>query len=106
MIGILKTLGAKAYNIRKIFLYFSAIIIAKAFLWGNVAAFILLFLQYQFKIISLDPESYYVDSVPVSFPLLYFLLLNIAGIIFTTLMLVIPSAIISRISPAKVIRFD
>ncbi len=105
-IGILKTIGTKNKNIKKVFLYFSAIIIIKAFVWGNVIAFLLLLSQYFFNIIPLDPESYYINTVPVSFPVIYFILLNIGGVALTTLMMVIPSTIIAKINPGKVIRFN
>ncbi len=106
MIGVLKAMGSKNKNIRNLFLYYSAMLIAKGVLWGNIIGIGLLSIQYYFGFIKLDPESYYVDTVPVEFSVGYFLLLNIATIIVTVAMLIIPSMIVSRITPSKAIRFN
>ena len=106
MIGVLKAMGSKNKNIRNLFLYYSSILIIKGVLWGNIIGLVLLFIQYYFGFVKLDPDSYYVDTVPVEFSIWYFLLLNIATIITTIVMLIIPSMIISRITPAKAIRFN
>ena len=106
MIGVLKTIGSKNKNIRSLFLYYSAMLITKGIIWGNIIGIGLLSIQYYFGIIKLDPESYYVDKVPVEFSFWYFILLNIATILVTIAMLIIPSMIVSRITPSKAIRFN
>jgi lipoprotein-releasing system permease protein len=106
MIGILKALGANNFKIRNIFLYQSAFIISKGMFWGNLIGIGICLLQMHFQIIKLDPASYYLDAVPINFNLLHILLLNIGTLIVTIAMLVIPSMIISKISPAIVMRFS
>lgn len=106
MIGVLKALGATNYSIRKIFLYFSVFLIGKGMFWGNVVGLSLYFIQSQFGLIKLDPQTYYVDRVPVEFNLWFFLLLNIGTFLASVLMLVGPSYLITKIHPAKSIRFE
>lgn len=106
MIGILKSLGSKNREIRKIFLYNAAYLILKGLLWGNVIAFTLLLIQKYFKIISLDPQTYNVSTVPVDFNFLYLFLLNLGTLILCLVMLLIPSMIITKIQPSKAIKFD
>ena len=106
MIGILKALGANNWNIRKIFLYNAAYLISRGLLFGNLIALALLFLQKTFGIIKLNPQNYYVSEVQVDINLLHILLLNLGTIIICLLVLLIPSYIITKISPVKAIRFD
>ncbi|GAB7086006.1 ABC transporter permease [Marinifilum fragile] len=106
MIGILKALGTKNWSIRKVFLYQSSMIIGKGMLWGNIIGIGLCLLQYYFEIIPLDPTNYYVDNVPVNLKLSHLLLLNVGSLIATVAMLLIPSYLITKISPAKAIKFD
>ena len=106
MIGILKALGAKNWNIRKIFLYQSAFLIGKGLLWGNVIGLALILIQYYTNIIPLDPETYYVSYVPVELNLWYILAINAGTFILSLLILIIPSMVIAKISPAKSIRFE
>jgi lipoprotein-releasing system permease protein len=105
MIGILKALGARNSSISKVFLYHAAFLISKGLLLGNVIGIVLGFIQYKFEIVKLDPSTYYIDSVPVNFKIWHILLLNAGTLIITTLVLIIPSLIISRIRPAKAIKF-
>ncbi len=106
MIGILKSMGAANVNIRKIFLYLSAFLTGEGLLWGNLLGISLCLFQSYFKVVHLDPTSYYVSTVPVNFSLINILLLNLGALTATMLMLIAPSWIISRISPEKTIRFD
>jgi lipoprotein-releasing system permease protein len=106
MIGILKALGENNTRIRTIFLYVSAFLIGKGLLWGNAIAFAIIFIQKQSGIFKLDPEIYYVSEVPVGLNLLYILLINAGTLIVTLLMLVGPSYLVAKISPAKTIRFE
>lgn len=106
MIGVLKALGSRNWSIRKVFLYLSVFLTSRGMFWGNVIGVSLIFIQKWFEIFKLDPTTYYVDVVPVNFSLFHLLLLNIGSIIITTVMLLIPSYFVSKISPEKTIRFD
>jgi lipoprotein-releasing system permease protein len=106
MIGILKSLGANNWNIRKIFIYNSFYLITKGLFWGNLIGISLLLIQKYFGVIKLNPESYYVNEAPVDINLFYILLLNIGTVAICLLVLLIPSYIITKISPSKAIRFD
>ncbi len=106
MIGILKSLGAANAGIRKVFLYLSALLVGEGLLWGNLLGVSLCLAQYYFKVVHLDPTSYYVSTVPVSLSLTHLLLLNLGALSVTLLMLIAPSWIVSRIAPEKTIRFD
>lgn len=106
MIGILKALGTKNWSIRKIFLYQSAFLIGNGLFWGNIIGIGLCLLQYKFGIVKLDQSSYYLTEVPINLDILTLLALNIASMFLTLLMLLIPSYLISRISPVKSIRFN
>ncbi|WP_421920823.1 ABC transporter permease [Marinifilum sp.] len=106
MIGILKALGTSNWSIRKIFLYQASMIIGKGMLWGNVIGISICIIQHYFEIIPLDPTNYYVNTVPINLKLSHLILLNIGSAIATVSMLLIPSYLISKISPAKAIRFD
>jgi lipoprotein-releasing system permease protein len=75
-------------------------------IWGNAIGIAIILLQKIFHLIKLNPATYYVDVVPVNFNILHILLLNIGSVAVTTLMLVIPSYLVSKISPDKSIRFD
>lgn len=106
MIGILKALGTRNWSIRKVFLYQSAYLIIKGLFWGNLIGIGLCLIQYQFGIIKLDRASYYLSEVPINLNLLIISGLNIGTLLLTILMLIIPSYLISRISPVKTIRFN
>lgn len=105
-IGVLKALGATNSKIRHIFINFAALITIRGLIFGNLLAIAILYAQQHWKLIHLDPASYYLDTVPVDINWLYILLLNIGTLILTTLALVGPSFMISRIQPAKAIRFE
>jgi lipoprotein-releasing system permease protein len=106
MIGILKALGENDTSIRKIFLYISLFLIGKGLLWGNLIALAICFIQKYFGLIKLDPENYYVSEVPIDFNLLSIVLINIGTLVVTLLMLIAPSYLVAKISPAKTIRFE
>lgn len=106
MIGILKSYGAGNWSIRKIFLYESIFLIGKGMLWGNIIGLLICFVQYQFKIIPLDPVSYYTCTVPITFNWLYIVLLNAGTLIVSVLMLIGPSYLITKISPAAIMRYE
>lgn len=106
MIGILKALGSSNWSIRKVFLYNATYLIGLGLLWGNSIGIGLLLAQKYFKLIPLDPSVYYVTEAPVYISLDYILLLNLGTFLVCLLMLLIPSIIITKISPVKAIRFD
>lgn len=106
MIGILKALGANNWAVRKIFLYNAFYLISKGLFWGNLIGIGLLLIQQKFGIIKLNPENYYVNQAPVYLDFGYILLLNLGTILICLLILLIPSYIITKISPIKAIRFD
>ena len=106
LIGMLKALGASNWSVRKIFLYNAAHLISRGLLWGNGIAILLLVIQKNFEVIKLNPESYYVSSAPVDINLLHILLLNVGTILICVLVLLIPSYLITKISPIKALKFD
>ncbi|MFV0591075.1 MAG: ABC transporter permease [Draconibacterium sp.] len=106
MIGVLKAMGSASWSIRKVFIYLSVFLTSRGMLWGNTIGISIVLLQGVFHIIKLDPAAYYVDYVPMNFSILHLLLLNLGTITVTSLILIVPSWLISRISPDKTIRFD
>ncbi len=106
MIGILKSLGSSNWSIRKVFLYNAGYLILKGLFWGNVIGIGILLIQKYFGVIKLNPENYYVSEAPVYIDAGYILVLNIGTLILCLLMLLIPSYIVSKISPVKAIKFD
>ncbi len=106
MIGILKSVGATDWSIRKIFLYHSFFLIGKGMLWGNVIGLSLCAIQYFTGIVPLDPEAYYVATVPIVFNWGYILILNFGTFISSVIMMIGPSYLITKINPAKIIRYE
>lgn len=106
MIGILKALGGSNWSIRKIFLYNASYLILLGLFWGNLIGLSLLFIQKYFKLFPLNPETYYVTEVPVYIGWEYILGVNIGTLVLCLLMLLIPSIIITKISPVKAMKFD
>ena len=106
MIGILKSMGANNWSIRKIFLYNASYLIMRGLFWGNLIGISLLLIQKYFGVIQLNPENYYVTQAPVTIDVVTIFLLNVGTIILCLLVLLIPSYIITKISPAKTIRFE
>ena len=106
MIGTLKALGANNWTIRKVFLYQSLFLIGKGMLWGNVIGLAICFIQHQWSVISLNPSIYFVDTVPIELHVWAWLALNVGVAFITLCMMLLPSHIIAKISPAKAIKFD
>lgn len=106
MIGVLKAMGSDNASVRRIFIYLSVYIIGKGLVWGNVIGIVVCLMQSWFGIVSLDPENYYLDTVPIYLNLLHLLLLNAGAIVVTSLMMVAPSYLVARITPVKAIRFN
>lgn len=106
MIGILKALGENNTSIRKIFLYVSFFLIGKGMLWGNAIGIAICLIQSHFHLIKLDPSVYYLDAVPIDLNILSLILLNIGTLCAAMLMMLGPSYLITKIDPAKSIRFE
>ncbi len=104
-IGILKALGARNTMVRNVFLYHAGMLISRGLLWGNVIGIGLCVLQASTGLMTLSPESYYVSEVPINLRLWHILLLNLGSFVISMAMLILPSYIISRISPVKAIIF-
>ena len=106
MIGILKALGQCNYSIRKIFLYLSFFLIVKGMFWGNIIGLGVCLLQKHFQWFKLNPETYYLNSVPVDLNWIFIVLVNIGSLAVSMLMMIAPSYLITKIEPAKTIRFE
>jgi lipoprotein-releasing system permease protein len=104
-IGVLKSMGASSGFVRKVFLYMSAFFVAKGLLWGNIIALSLCLIQLKFGIITLDEENYFLDKVPISLHLIQIIYINIGAAISILLMLILPSTIISKISPEVTVKY-
>lgn len=106
LIGVLKALGADNRFVRRIFIAEAAMLIGKSMLWGNVLGLGLCAIQYFTHLIPLEAATYYVNYVPIAFPWGWWLLLNIGTMAVSLLILLAPSAIVTKISPAKVMHFE
>lgn len=107
MIGILKSLGATDWSIRKVFLYNAAYLIGLGLLWGNLLGLGLLAIQWKYRLFKFpNPEEYYMEYIPVYLDVPTLLVLNLGVLLLCLLMLLIPSWIITRIQPVKAIRFE
>ena len=106
MIGILKSLGANNYTIRKIFFVSGAKLLIKGLFWGNSIGLGLALIQFYFKIIPLDQENYYMDSVPINFDFWVIIGVNFLTCLLIGLSFFIPISIINRIEPIQAVRFD
>lgn len=106
MIGVLKALGANNFTVRKVFLWLAVFLVGKGLLWGNVLGLGIYFLQKQFGLFKLDPQTYFVDVVPMSFTLWQYLLLNVGTLLVSVLMLIGPSYMVTRIEPATSMRYE
>jgi len=107
MIGILKALGSANWSIRKVFLYNAAYLIAIGLFWGNLIGLGVIFLQDKYRMFKFpNPEEYYIDYIPVHMDVPTILLLNVGVMLLCLLMLLIPSYIITKITPVKAIQFE
>lgn len=105
-IGLLKSLGATNRFIRRIFLMDTAFLVVEGMVMGNVLGLVLCWLQYTFHLLPLDPVSYYVSYVPIAWTWSAWALLNIGTLALIMLILLLPASIVSRISPARTMRFE
>lgn len=106
MIGLLKAMGGNNRLIRSIFIYSGVNLIAKGLLYGNAIGLGFCYIQYKFRLIQLNPHDYYMSFVPISWDWSMVLWLNLLVFAVVTLVLLVPTAIVARVSPIKAIRFD
>lgn len=107
MIGALKALGSSNWSIRKFFLYNATYLILIGLFWGNLIGLGLLLVQKYFGVLEFpNPEHYYMRTIPVYLKFSYVILLNIGTFILCLIMLLVPSFIITKISPVKAMRFQ
>ncbi|MEY4877025.1 MAG: hypothetical protein RL708_2174, partial [Bacteroidota bacterium] len=106
MIGILKTMGMKAASLQQIFILQSSFILLKGVMWGNLIGLSICFIQYYFKIIKLNEETYYISEVAVDFNIWMIAFINVGFIVVSIVSLVLPAIIINYIKPIKAIRFE
>lgn len=106
MIGILKALGAQNKTIRHTFMWFAAFIIGKGMLIGNIVGLGLISLQQFTGLVKLNPQTYYVNTVPVEYNIPLFIILNVATLLICLFVLIAPSYLISHIHPAKSMRYE
>jgi len=106
MIGILKALGQNNASIRNVFLYVSFFLIGKGMLWGNIIGILLCMVQRYTHFIKLDSSIYYLDAVPIDLSIQSLVLINVGTLIASMLMMLGPSHLISKIEPARSIRFE
>jgi lipoprotein-releasing system permease protein len=106
MIGILKAVGATHKQVRQIFLWGGIRLVVKGLIWGNLLGIGFCAVQYYFQLIPLDVEAYYMHTVPIDWDWLVILLLNLAVLLLVSVVLIIPTIIISRIQPVQALRFD
>ena len=106
MIGVLKAIGARNSTIRRTFLWFAAFIIGRGLILGNIIGLGIVYIQKYSGIIKLDPQTYYVSEAPMEINFLYILLLNVATLIISIVILVGPSYLVSRIHPARSMRYE
>lgn len=105
-IGTIKSLGAGNSSVRKIFIYVSVFLIGRGLLWGNLIGVGLCLLQQQFGLLQLDQASYYISRVPIHLSIINLILLNAGTLLVCISMMILPTIIITRISPLKALRFS
>ncbi len=107
MIGVLKALGTNNWRIRKIFLYNAAYLIGVGLFWGNLIGLSFIWIQDQYRLFKFpNPKEYYIDYIPVSIDVPTVLILNIGVLFLCLLMLLLPSVIVTKITPVKAIKFE
>ena len=104
MIGLLKSLGMRTSSICKIFIFRGGAIVLKGMVWGNALALVVLLLQKWLKIITLDPDNYFVNFVPVEISLYHILLVDAAAFAVMLLIMILPSLFISGVSPDRTLK--
>lgn len=105
-IGLLKALGSSNESIRKIFLLQSAYIMFKGLVWGTIFGLLVCLVQKNFGIAKLDEQFYFLSEVPINLNIVHVLILNAVAFVVGMAMLVVPSMVVSHISPDKTLKFD
>ena len=105
-IGIMKALGARNRQMRYLFVNYALLIIVRGIVLGNVLAFALILLQKYTGIITLDPDVYYVEAMPVLVNWLWVACIDVGTLFISALAMIVPSFVVSHITPAKSIRFE
>lgn len=106
MIGVLKSFGATDGQVRRVFLLLGGRVVGLGLLIGNIAGLTFLILQSQYHLIPLDPEAYFLDYVPVRLDWGAFLGLNLGAVGIAGLLMLLPASMVSRISPARTMRYE
>ena len=104
MIGILKSFGANNFQIGKIFIYRSIIITLKGILLGNIIGLTICYIQKKFQVIKLNPDSYFVNQIPINFPWENIIQVNVLSLILIQLAIIIPYYKITKLQPAKILK--
>jgi lipoprotein-releasing system permease protein len=106
LVGILKALGLANVSVRKIFFHVSLQLLIKGLFFGNLIGIAFCLIQWHFHFLPLNPETYYLDSVPINLSIIHVLLINVGTIIICLLMMFLPTLILNKITPMKAIRFS
>ena len=106
LIGILKALGADNRFIRRVVFGEATMLVGKGMLYGNSLGLVLAFLQHVLHLVPLDAATYYVPYVPISFPWLLLIAVNVLILAVSLLALFAPASLATRISPARVMHFE
>ena len=106
MIGILKSMGAENFIVKRIFLYLSSMITLKGLLIGNIAGMAICYIQYKYQLLTLDPTAYFLNAVPIHFDFFKLFLINLGAFIAIFMVLLIPTGIISKITPSETIKYE
>jgi lipoprotein-releasing system permease protein len=106
MIGILKSLGSSNWSIRRIFMFYAGIIASKGMFWGNIIGVSICLLQKYGHFIKLSEENYYLNEAPILINFSHILFLNLGTILVIVLFLILPTWLITRISPVRTLRMD
>ena len=105
-IGLLRALGLPRAGVRNIFIYMGMRLVGMGLLIGNVAAIGLLFVQHKFRLVSLDPEMYYLRYVPVEFSWWGIVAINIGIVVAAWAIMIVPAMSAARVDPAKTMQFE
>jgi len=106
MIGLLKSLGMTNWSVVKVFLYRAFHIVKKGLWWGNIVAVLFYYIQKYFKVITLNPENYFVKYVPVKLDIASLLIIDVISMAVIMLILMLSSIFVSRVSPDKTLRVE
>lgn len=106
MIGVLKALGARNSTIRHTFLWFAVYIIGRGLLYGNLIGLGIVILQMTTGLVKLDPQTYYVSEAPMELNIPLVVLINVVTLVVNIVVLIAPSYLVSRIHPARSMRYE